>query len=269
MTLWRCVLIGCGRERATGRDSLMVISVSLSVSRKADLLLLSTSEALSLVYLDTAELDGWVSEWVAPPTARLPFLTMSCPALVSWTVRQTSRPSRRWVWPDSWEETSTPLLPSAVRHCQHLSPRWLTEGDIAIFLAVLAPWNNNVSEYENMSGNTRICIKICIQELNMYSKIAFSRIAIRTLISRYENMQFLKSTNSCTLPFHWHFSGEVHCEPPNNRLDRFQGTLSVDGQTFAVDNEQVLLRGCTIRNTQWCFGLVLYAGAQPRRKKNK
>lgn len=39
---------------------------------------------------------------------------------------------------------------------------WLTEGDIAIFLAVLAPWNNNVSEYENMSGNTRICIKICI-----------------------------------------------------------------------------------------------------------
>lgn len=36
----------------------MVISVSLSVSRKADLLLLSTSDALSLVYLDTAELDG-------------------------------------------------------------------------------------------------------------------------------------------------------------------------------------------------------------------
>lgn len=79
---------------------------------------------------------------------------------------------------------------------------WLTEEDIAIFLAVLAPWNNNVSEYENMSGNTRICIKICIQELNMYSKIEFSRIAIRTLMSRSENMQFLKSTNSCTLPFH-------------------------------------------------------------------
>lgn len=63
----------------------------------------------------------------------------------------------------------------------------------------------------------------------------------------------------------WFAAGEVHCEPPNNRLDRFRGTLSVDGQTFAVDNEQVLLRGCTIRNTQWCFGLVLYAGAQPRK----
>ncbi|XP_075885169.1 phospholipid-transporting ATPase ID-like [Nelusetta ayraudi] len=64
------------------------------------------------------------------------------------------------------------------------------------------------------------------------------------------------------------FSGEVHCEPPNNRLDRFQGTLSVDGQTFAVDNEQVLLRGCTIRNTQWCFGLVLYAGADTKLMQN-
>lgn len=57
-------------------------------------------------------------------------------------------------------------------------------------------------------------------------------------------------------------AGEVRCEPPNDRLDRFQGTLLVDGQTFALDNEQVLLRGCTVRNTQWCFGLVLYAGVR-------
>ncbi|KAI5612509.1 phospholipid-transporting ATPase ID, partial [Silurus asotus] len=54
------------------------------------------------------------------------------------------------------------------------------------------------------------------------------------------------------------FNGEVRCEAPNNRLDRFTGTLKVRGETFALDNERILLRGCTLRNTEWCFGLVLF-----------
>uniref|UniRef100_A0A8C2PR91 Phospholipid-transporting ATPase n=1 Tax=Cyprinus carpio TaxID=7962 RepID=A0A8C2PR91_CYPCA len=53
---------------------------------------------------------------------------------------------------------------------------------------------------------------------------------------------------------------EVCCEPPNNRLDRFTGTLTFDSQKYSLDNERVLLRGCTLRNTDWCFGLVLFAG---------
>lgn len=57
-------------------------------------------------------------------------------------------------------------------------------------------------------------------------------------------------------------SGEVRCEAPNNRLDKFTGTLSVQGETFALDNERILLRGCTLRNTEWCFGLVLFGGTQ-------
>lgn len=54
--------------------------------------------------------------------------------------------------------------------------------------------------------------------------------------------------------------GEVCCEPPNNRLDRFTGTLTYAGQKYSLDNEKILLRGCTLRNTDWCFGLVLFAG---------
>lgn len=55
-------------------------------------------------------------------------------------------------------------------------------------------------------------------------------------------------------------SGEVRCEPPNNRLDKFKGILSLEGQTYALDNDKVLLRGCTLRNTEWCFGLVIFGG---------
>uniref|UniRef100_A0A673GRP0 Phospholipid-transporting ATPase n=1 Tax=Sinocyclocheilus rhinocerous TaxID=307959 RepID=A0A673GRP0_9TELE len=56
------------------------------------------------------------------------------------------------------------------------------------------------------------------------------------------------------------FICEVRCEPPNNRLDKFTGTLTLRGETFALDNERILLRGCTLRNTEWCFGLVVFGG---------
>lgn len=55
-------------------------------------------------------------------------------------------------------------------------------------------------------------------------------------------------------------TGEVRCEAPNNKLDNFTGTLALRGEKYALDNEKMLLRGCTIRNTEWCFGLVIYAG---------
>ncbi|XP_029295370.1 phospholipid-transporting ATPase ID-like isoform X2 [Cottoperca gobio] len=64
------------------------------------------------------------------------------------------------------------------------------------------------------------------------------------------------------------FNGEVRCEPPNNRLDRFTGTLTYAGQKYSLDNEKILLRGCTLRNTEWCFGLVLFGGPESKLMQN-
>ncbi|XP_012735271.2 phospholipid-transporting ATPase ID [Fundulus heteroclitus] len=64
------------------------------------------------------------------------------------------------------------------------------------------------------------------------------------------------------------FNGEVRCEPPNNRLDRFIGTLTYGGQKYPLDNEKILLRGCTLRNTEWCYGLVLFAGQESKLMQN-
>uniref|UniRef100_A0A6Q2WW70 Phospholipid-transporting ATPase n=1 Tax=Esox lucius TaxID=8010 RepID=A0A6Q2WW70_ESOLU len=64
------------------------------------------------------------------------------------------------------------------------------------------------------------------------------------------------------------FNGEVRCEPPNNRLDRFTGTLNNAGQKYSLDNNRILLRGCTLRNTDWCFGLVLFGGPETKLMKN-
>ncbi|XP_049651514.1 phospholipid-transporting ATPase ID-like isoform X1 [Accipiter gentilis] len=64
------------------------------------------------------------------------------------------------------------------------------------------------------------------------------------------------------------FNGEVKCEAPNNKLDKFTGTLTLQGEKYALDNEKMLLRGCTIRNTEWCFGLVIYAGPDTKLMQN-
>ncbi|KAM3847610.1 phospholipid-transporting ATPase ID-like isoform 2-T4 [Vipera latastei] len=64
------------------------------------------------------------------------------------------------------------------------------------------------------------------------------------------------------------FNGEIRCEAPNNRLGRFTGTLFFKKEKFALDNEQLLLRGCILRNTDWCFGLVIFAGPDTKLMQN-
>uniref|UniRef100_A0A5F9CQ64 Phospholipid-transporting ATPase n=1 Tax=Oryctolagus cuniculus TaxID=9986 RepID=A0A5F9CQ64_RABIT len=66
-----------------------------------------------------------------------------------------------------------------------------------------------------------------------------------------------------------HFSaGEVSCELPNNKLHRFTGILSYKGKDYFLDHDKLLLRGCVIRNTDWCYGLVIYTGPDTKLMQN-
>uniref|UniRef100_A0A1I7XHX0 P-type phospholipid transporter n=1 Tax=Heterorhabditis bacteriophora TaxID=37862 RepID=A0A1I7XHX0_HETBA len=47
------------------------------------------------------------------------------------------------------------------------------------------------------------------------------------------------------------FDGEIVCEAPNNKLDKFQGKLIWQGKEQAITNENILLRGCILKNTRW------------------
>uniref|UniRef100_A0A8K9WUD6 Phospholipid-transporting ATPase n=1 Tax=Oncorhynchus mykiss TaxID=8022 RepID=A0A8K9WUD6_ONCMY len=64
------------------------------------------------------------------------------------------------------------------------------------------------------------------------------------------------------------FDGEVVCEPPNNKLDRFCGLLCWRDCKYPLSNHNMLLRGCVLRNTETCYGLVIFAGPDTKLMQN-
>lgn len=60
-------------------------------------------------------------------------------------------------------------------------------------------------------------------------------------------------------------SALIKCEEPNNRLDKFLGTMIWNGESYSLDLDNMLLRGCKIRNTEVTHGLVIFAGQRSTR----
>ncbi|CAH2021589.1 unnamed protein product [Acanthoscelides obtectus] len=64
------------------------------------------------------------------------------------------------------------------------------------------------------------------------------------------------------------FDGEIACEMPNNLLNKFEGVLIWKGKRYSLDNDKIMLRGCVLRNTQWCYGVVIFAGKDTKLMQN-
>ncbi|XP_049629083.1 phospholipid-transporting ATPase FetA-like [Suncus etruscus] len=64
------------------------------------------------------------------------------------------------------------------------------------------------------------------------------------------------------------FNGEVNCEAPNNKLDKFTGILTYNGRKSYLNHDKIILRGCIIRNTDWCYGLVIFTGPDTKLMQN-
>ncbi|XP_022776002.1 phospholipid-transporting ATPase 3-like isoform X2 [Durio zibethinus] len=60
------------------------------------------------------------------------------------------------------------------------------------------------------------------------------------------------------------FKGEVQCEQPNNSLYTFTGNLIMDNQTLPLSPNQILLRGCSLKNTEFIVGAVIFTGHETK-----
>ena len=80
------------------------------------------------------------------------------------------------------------------------------------------------------------------------------------------------------------FTGEVHCQGPNEFLYKFEGNMKfkpakdefLESETdynggmtsLPIDVNQVLLRGSSLRNTDYVYGIVIYTGHESKIMKN-
>ncbi|KAJ1687104.1 hypothetical protein LUZ63_018494 [Rhynchospora breviuscula] len=60
------------------------------------------------------------------------------------------------------------------------------------------------------------------------------------------------------------FKGEIQCEQPNNSLYTFTGNLILDKQTLPLSPNQLLLRGCSLRNTESIVAAVIFTGHETK-----
>ncbi|KAM9731066.1 phospholipid-transporting ATPase VB isoform 1-T3 [Dama dama] len=66
-----------------------------------------------------------------------------------------------------------------------------------------------------------------------------------------------------------HFHNTIVCEKPNNHLNKFKGYMEHPDQTrTGFGSESLLLRGCTIRNTEVAVGIVIYTGHETKAMLN-
>ncbi|XP_060728186.1 probable phospholipid-transporting ATPase VD isoform X3 [Tachysurus vachellii] len=65
------------------------------------------------------------------------------------------------------------------------------------------------------------------------------------------------------------FSSRIECENPNDDLRRFRGYMEhPDKIRVGLHNENLLLRSCTVRNTETVIGIVVYAGHETKAMQN-
>jgi phospholipid-transporting ATPase len=57
------------------------------------------------------------------------------------------------------------------------------------------------------------------------------------------------------------FSGMIVCDAPNNSLHKWQGKIVVPNfPEQSIDMDNLLLRGCTVRNVDWVIAVTIYTG---------
>uniref|UniRef100_A0AAX7VMS7 Phospholipid-transporting ATPase n=1 Tax=Astatotilapia calliptera TaxID=8154 RepID=A0AAX7VMS7_ASTCA len=65
------------------------------------------------------------------------------------------------------------------------------------------------------------------------------------------------------------FHSRIECENPNNDLSRFRGYMEhSNGVRVGLHSGNLLLRSCTIRNTETVVGIVVYAGHETKAMMN-
>ena len=64
--------------------------------------------------------------------------------------------------------------------------------------------------------------------------------------------------------------GQIICEKPNSFIYKFEGCAKLEDQNAAISlsADNILLRGMSLRNTEYLYGIVVFTGHDTKIMKN-
>ncbi|KAJ1388208.1 P-type ATPase [Sesbania bispinosa] len=77
-----------------------------------------------------------------------------------------------------------------------------------------------------------------------------------------------QETASAVLPEACSVSGIIRCEQPNRNIYEFNANMEFNGHKFPLNQSNIVLRGCQLKNTDWIIGVVVYAGQETKAMMN-
>eukprot|EP00761_Pharyngomonas_kirbyi_P011814 gb/GECH01011840.1/.p1 GENE.gb/GECH01011840.1/~~gb/GECH01011840.1/.p1 ORF type:complete len:1231 (+),score=299.55 gb/GECH01011840.1/:1-3693(+) len=80
--------------------------------------------------------------------------------------------------------------------------------------------------------------------------------------SRPETYESIDTNTLSTLSAH------IECELPNKRLHSFEGSFYFNDNKISLDEDNLLLRGSTLRNTKHAIGVVVFTGQETKLMQN-
>jgi phospholipid-transporting ATPase len=65
-------------------------------------------------------------------------------------------------------------------------------------------------------------------------------------------------------------NGHIHCENPNSAIYKFEGymQLGMEGEKISLNSDYLLLRGMSIKNTEFVLGIVVFTGHDTKVMQN-
>lgn len=109
-----------------------------------------------------------------------------------------------------------------------------------VLLKTSDPKGSCFIETKNLDGETNLKIKSVQKDLNEYCQ---------------ENMENIK--------------GQILSEKPNNAIYNYEGVFNLDyNRDFSLGADNLLLRGSSLRNTEYAYGMTVFTGHDTKIMKN-
>lgn len=70
-------------------------------------------------------------------------------------------------------------------------------------------------------------------------------------------------------------NGHIYCDYPDDHMYNFDALMTIkvknsqSSYKYALDYNQILLRGSSLKTTHWIYGIVVYTGKETKIKQNE